>query len=282
MTKQQVRIPSKIRCQSFLIGVLYLVGVLSLYEDVLRTGRPYVYPTILIVQLYIIKSWMRIPSNNTLHYFLSIKCNNDKILKVCRLEKIPDRRTLDRRFKTLPVSQIISTMGNRFLSEELIDDVSTTSIDSTLIKAAGPVWHKSDMKQNRLPITGIDTDAKWGYSKSKGWVFGYKLHMSCSTDKLIVPLSAGITTANVHDSKMYKPLVESLFATGDTIQNILCDPAYNDGKLYQYSRQRNLRLICPVKRYPSTSPDRIKLAEFYESKQGQKLYDNRKISIEPL
>jgi len=161
MTKQQVRIPSKIRCESFLIGILYLVGVLYLYEDTIRTDRPYVYPTILMVQLLIIKTWMRLPSNNMLHYFLSIKCNNDRLLKVCRLEKIPDRRTIDRRFKVLPISQIISVMGNRFLSEQMADGI-TVSIDSTLLKANGPVWHKSDMKQNRLPIAGIDTDARWG------------------------------------------------------------------------------------------------------------------------
>ena len=64
-----------------------------------------------------------------------------------------------------------------------------------------------DMKQNRLPISGIDTDAKWGYSKSKGWIFGYKIHMSCSTGKLIVPLSADVSTANVHDGKMYGTIV---------------------------------------------------------------------------
>ncbi len=107
---KQTRIPSNIRCQSFLIGVLYLIRALSLYEDVIRRGRPYVYPTILMVQLYIIKSWMRIPSNNTLHYFLFIKCNNDKLLKVCRLQQIPDRRTIDRRFQVLPIRGMISTM----------------------------------------------------------------------------------------------------------------------------------------------------------------------------
>ena len=52
-------------------------------------------------------------------------------------------------------------MGNRFLSEQMADGI-TVSIDSTLLKANGPVWHKSDMKQNRLPIAGIDTDARWG------------------------------------------------------------------------------------------------------------------------
>ena len=87
-------------------------------------------------------------------------------------------------------------MGNLFLSEGIVNNTSA-SVDSSLLKATGPVWHKSDIKNNRLSIAGIDTDAKWGYSKSKGWIFGYKLHMSCSTGNRIIPLSANVTTANV-------------------------------------------------------------------------------------
>lgn len=275
---KDVQIPSNIRCESFLIGVLYLVGRLSLYEEMLRPGRPYVYSTVLMVQLFIIKSWMRIPSNNTFHYFLSIKCNNYKLLKVCKLDQIPDRRTIDRRFQNLPISTIICNMGNQFVSEKVVDDKSV-SVDSTLLKASGPVWHKSDMKHNHLPISGIDMDAKWGFSKSKGWIFGYKLHMSCSTGKLIVPLSAGISTANVSDGTMYYGIVESL---AGLVENVLCDPAYDDKSLYQFSNKKNLRLITPVKQYPRTPPERIKLVEFYDSVIGQALYADRKISIEPL
>ena len=142
---KDVQIPSNIRCESFLIGVLYLVGTLSLYEDVFRIGRPYVYSTILMVQLFIIKSWMRIPSNNTFHYFLSIKCNNDKLFKVCKLTQIPDRRTIDRRFKVLPIGDIVNAMGNLFVSEGMVDDTSA-SVDSSMLKANGPVWHKSNIK----------------------------------------------------------------------------------------------------------------------------------------
>lgn len=76
------------------------------------------------------------------------------MLNVCRLHQIPDRR-----FKILPISQIIANIGNVFLSEKLVDCI-TASVDSSMIKAAGPVWHKSDIKQNRIPISGIDTDAR--------------------------------------------------------------------------------------------------------------------------
>ena len=66
-------------------------------------------------------------------------------------------------------------------------DISITAIDSNLLKANGHVWHKSSMEKGIVPHSGIDTDAKWGYSHTKGWVFGYKLHpcmynkRSCNT-----------------------------------------------------------------------------------------------------
>ncbi len=54
------------------------------------------------------------------------------------------------------------------------------------------------------------------------------------------------------------------------------------GSLYQFSDKKHLRLICPIKIYPSTLPDRIKLTDFYNSIQGQEWYSQRKVSIEPL
>ncbi|KER05294.1 IS4 family transposase protein, partial [Marine Group I thaumarchaeote SCGC AAA799-E16] len=129
---------------------------------------------------------------------------------------LPDRRTFDRRFKIIPLKEIIGTMGSVFLSEKIVEN-TTASLDSSLIKAKGPVWHKSDMKQNRIPIAGIDIHARWGFSKTRGWVFGYKLHMSCSTGRLIVPLSADFTTANIADCQMYRSLVDSL---AGMLQNI--------------------------------------------------------------
>jgi len=103
--------------------------------------------------------------------------------------------------------------------------------------------------------------------------------MSCSTGKLIVPLSADISTANIHDGKMYCRIIESL---AGLVENILCDPAYDDKLLYHFSNKKSTRLITPIKQYPRTPPERIKLVEFYDSVIGQELYAYRKISIEPL
>ena len=40
----------------------------------------------------------------------------------------------------------------------------------------------------------------------KGWIFGYKLHLTCTTGEIVVPLTADVTTANVQDNQMYVPL----------------------------------------------------------------------------
>jgi hypothetical protein len=51
-----------------------------------------------------------------------------------------------------------------------------------------------------VPRSGIDTYARWGFSHSKQWIFGYKLHITSSTGSLIIPLSADFIQADVQDN----------------------------------------------------------------------------------
>ena len=122
-------------------------------------------------------------------------------MKRCGLTQIPDRRTFDRRLKTisLDIKERITVMNCLFVREKMIDPY-IVAIDSTLLKAKGHVWHKSSMNKGIVPRSGIDTDARWGFSHTKGWIFGYKLHMISSTGSIIVPLAADFTTANVQDN----------------------------------------------------------------------------------
>jgi hypothetical protein len=131
-----------------------------------------------------------------------------------------------------------------------------------------------------VPRSGIDTDARWGFSATRGWIFGYKLHMCCSTGKVIVPISAAVTSANVQDNTMYQNLVERLPST--STRYIVGDAGYEDYKLYDYSRHRGIKLVYPIRRYRRTNVDRLKLVAFYRSDQGQRIYRNRSVSVEPL
>lgn len=107
-------------------------------------------------------------------------------MRACGLSLLylPSRRTFDRRLKTMStdIKERISNMGNLFVSDGLIKPYIVATY-TALLKSNGHVWHKSSMKEGVVPRSGIDTDAMWGCSRTnKGWVFGYKLHIMCSTD----------------------------------------------------------------------------------------------------
>ena len=182
-------------------------------------------------------------------------------------------------------------MGHLFVLERLVVDPSITAIDSTLLKARGHVWHKSSVEKGVVPRPGIDTDARWGYSHTRGWIFGYKLHITATTaGTLIIPLTADVTTANVQDNQMYVPLTSSSSSLSSSsafslpsVRYMAADPGYDDYKLYEYSRKvLGIDLVCPVERYKNTPKDRLEIVCFYESALGQAIYNRRGISIEPF
>jgi len=236
-----------------------------------------------------VRIWFRLDSNNALHTFLKADyCQyNRKLALACGLVSIPCRRTFDRRLKTMPpdIKDRISTMGHLFVAEGMTNSPITAAIDSTLLKAKGHLWHKSSMEKGVVPRSGIDTDARWGYSHTKGWVFGYKLHLTSTTGDLIVPLTADVTTANVQDNRMYVPLTSSsvVFSLPSSVLHMAADPGYDDRKLYEYSKKTlGMDLVCPVERYRNTPKYRLELVCFYQSTLGQSIYNQRGISIEPL
>jgi hypothetical protein len=159
---------------------------------------------------------------------------NKKVMKGCGLSRIPNRRTFDRRLVTISgdLKNRITAMGELFVCDKIIDP-SVLSTNSTLIKARGYVWHKSSMVEGVVPRSGIDTDARCGFSHTKGWIFGYKLDLISSTGSIIISLAADFTTANIPDNQIYSELTESLPVT--IIRKTLfmsADPGYDDHKLY--------------------------------------------------
>ena len=207
-----------------------------------KRGRPYVYSTTIILRCLIVRIWFRFDSNNALHTFLSMDCQfNQKLALACGLVSIPSRRTFDRRLKTISadIKERISTMGYLFVTKGFVADPSVTATDSTLIKANGCVWHKSSMKKGIVPCPGIDTDARWGYSHTNGWVFGYKLHLTSTAGEFVVPLTADLTTANVPDNRMHIPLTSSPFSVFSlpSVLYMIADPGYDANGLYEYSKK---------------------------------------------
>ncbi|MQB02109.1 MAG: transposase [Actinobacteria bacterium] len=254
-------------------------------------GRPYVYSTTIILRCFIVRIWFRLDSNRALHHFLSIDLPyNRKITEACglsnELPSLPNRRTFDRRLKTIStdIKERIATMGHLFVLEEIIKPY-ILAVDSTLLRSKGKVWHNSSMKKGIVPRQGIDTDARWGFSHTRGWIFGYKLHMVSSTGSTSVgvPLTAEITTANVPDNQVYPALVSSLPSESvKKIHYMVADPGYDDHYLYELSTNQGFQLVCPIRQYKNTPMERLQLIDFYKSPLGQVIYSKRSTSIEPL
>ena len=97
-------------------------------------------------------------SNRALHGFLAMDYYpyNRKILKACGLTSLPDRRTFDRRLKTISIDikERIAGMAALFVKKRLVDPYIVT-IDSTLLRAKGHLWHKSSMIKGVVPRSGI-------------------------------------------------------------------------------------------------------------------------------
>jgi hypothetical protein len=177
--------PADYSSSSILISILYLIGLIdwlcnSVQKDHCRgRGRPYVYSPMIILRCFIVRIWFRLDSNRSLHHFLSIELPyNRNIMKACGLSQsyLPDRRTFDRRLKTMStdIKERIATMGHLFISEDLVNPY-ILAVDSTLIRANDDkVWHRSSMRKGIVPRSEIDTDARWGFSHTRGWIFGYR------------------------------------------------------------------------------------------------------------
>ena len=148
---------------SILLRILFLIGVIPRPKPLRKRGRPFYYSPTVMVRCFIVRVWVRIPSNNALHEYYSIDMPyNRKVMKACGLDRLPDRRTFDRRFKTISIDirSRIGAVGVLFIKEGLVDP-SIVSVDSSLLKAKGYVWHRSNMKKNEVPRSGIDADALW-------------------------------------------------------------------------------------------------------------------------
>ena len=248
-------------------------------------GRPYVYSPTVILRCFIVRIWFRLDSTRSLHEYLVIDLPyNKKIVKGCGLSKVPNRRTFDRRLASLStdIKNRINTMGELFVHDKIVDP-SLLSADSSFMKAKGSVWNKSSMEEGVVPHSGIDPDARWGFSHTKGWIFGYKPHLISSTGSIIVPLSVDFTTANIPDNQVYSILISSLPTTViKRISYMSADPGYDDHKLYELSDNIGFQLFCSVQRYRNAHYERIKLIEFYESTIEQFIYSLRGTSIKPL
>jgi len=248
-----------------------------------KRGKPYTYPVKSMAVFFYVMTLKRISHFKTMHKLL---INNPAIAESCGFkDNIPERTTLSRRFKKLYnfVKEQLRHMG-KLLTKKKLTASFMCSVDSSMHKANGNIWHKKHKKSNYMPpkLRNIDKDADWGKSEYKKWVYGYKTHLMATSSfrKLSIPLCCEITPANKSDCPTAKSIFNGFWPK--RIKYLLADKGYDDKTLRGICQRAKALLITPMKRYKNMNPQRNKHLGFYRSKMGRRRYSQRSKTIEPL
>jgi hypothetical protein len=150
------------------------------------SGRPFVLLAVVAVVLRTFKP-------QELHIRL---VKDDGLRQQLGFSRVPHRRTIARRLDaTLPEAEAqVQALGRRILEEVEPgpEEPQASAIDGRMYQAQGPLWHKRDRDQRRVPVglRNVDTESAWSKSGYRGWVQGYRLVLQSLVFPAPVPLFA--------------------------------------------------------------------------------------------
>lgn len=180
-----------------------------------------------------------------------------------------------------PLHGLIRQLSQQFIDAEKID-ATVVSVDASLMRAHGNIWHSKDLKAGVLPSCGgIDTEARWGMSGCKGWIFGYKMHtvICASPAGLPLPLDVAVTPGDTKDFTVFKAkFVPELF---EQTAVILGDRGYAEVGCFAACDEKEISLLTPITVKPGTSKGRRDQAELLRDPEIQGLYARRRTTVEP-
>jgi len=240
---------------ALLIKLLRLVDRVPLPSEYQRRrrGRPYVYPTRLIIKLWLVMAFRRLRSGYALHCFLQQSLPEVEELReaIFQAGPIPSRRTIERRLAVLPAAleAEVAVLGQLLVARLQVwaKEAAAAAIDSAPFHARGGVWHKKHQERGEVPDTRIDTDAGWTKSGWHGWVYGWKLHVIVTATRILIPLAATATPADTADNTMAPCLIRRL---PPGVRWLLGDMAYEDRELVRECAGRGVQLVTPRKGGP--------------------------------
>jgi hypothetical protein len=267
-----------------LIQLLELVDLVWIEPEITQRGpgAPKTYSEQVMFKVYIVSLCKKLFARRGLWRYLSA---NASVAGACGLHQIPDRRTLDRRLAEIAsqAEKQIRTLG-LILSVEDVTDGTTAASDGSAFAASGPVWHQADQEAGRIPegLTGLDTEADWIYSPYHGWVYGYKAHVTTTVAPTTVRIVLEATvTGNACESHILTDRIPYLPAT---VQTLLLDASYDDGKLIEQCEAHDIEVLVPLAKPigVSTSQKRRDRAAYLATPEGKSRYQQRGSSIEPF
>ena len=158
-----------------------------------QRGRPRTFSGRAFLLLAVVAVVLRTFKPQELHPLLA---KDESLRQRLGFSRVPHRRTIERRLDaTLPEAEAqVQARGHQILAEVEPgpDEPHASAIEGRMYQAQGPLWHKRDRDQGRVPpgLRNVDTDSAWSQSGYRGWVQGYRLVLQGLVFPAPVPLFA--------------------------------------------------------------------------------------------
>ncbi|ADD03131.1 transposase IS4 family protein [Thermoanaerobacter italicus Ab9] len=173
------------------------------------------------------------------------------------LGSIPSESTFSRFLTLLSESEVFQKIFETLVLKAKalgIIDGANVAIDSSEYESYDKAIPKSKIQDNgQNPNWGSKKDTNGNQIK---W-FGYKLHIAVDTESEL-PLAIEVTPANVYDSTMAIPLMESIkniYGDTFTIKNYLMDKGYDVKEIYRkVYKELKAQAIIPINPRGSYAP----------------------------
>jgi hypothetical protein len=158
-----------------------------------QRGRPRTFSGRAFLLLAVVAVVLRTFKPQELHTLLA---KDESLRQWLGFSRVPHRRTIARRLDaTLSEAEAqVQALGQQILGEVEPgpDEPQASAIDGRMYQAQGPLWHKRDRQQGRVPVglRNVDTESAWSKSGYRGWVQGYRLVLQGLVFPAPVPLFA--------------------------------------------------------------------------------------------
>lgn len=149
-----------------------------------------------------------------------------------------------------------------------------------MVKAkGGKVWHKKDKKVGVVPISGIDKEATWSYSKADGWLYGHGTFCLTSHTKSVV----GLFIWMPNSASEGKRLGREIPAFADLLEVVCMDSKADDEKMYSHLKNAHgIKLLTVPRKEMDKSERRRQMIAEQMTLDNRLLYKKRSTTVEPM
>ncbi len=168
-------------------------------------------------------------------------CEHKREARLCGLQTVPSDTTLGR------------TKG--WITPELLEELINRPIKE-IFKPLGR--RRTCISVDCSPLEAYrkkDPDARWGFSKVKGWFFGYKLHAAIDAVTGL-PLAVIVTSGNEHGMNHLPALLWRVRENGIRFRVVVADSGY-DGEDNYKAIAEEFNALVVIKRNERNTKDGI-------------------------